>query len=110
MAAIMPIDRPRGTWPFMLTHFLIGHWKPAPTAAAFRRLRARTYRRSLEFGPRQWPRQFGILAAMAKGVPFAHVKRPAQPFLLDTLADGVERWLSDLEDVSDPPAGSPALA
>ena len=84
--------------------------EPAPEAAAFRRMRTRTYRASLEFGPGQRPRQFGILAAMGKGVPFAHVRRPAQPLLLDTLADEVERWLSDLEDVSDPPAGSPALA
>ena len=81
--------------------------EPAPQAAAFRRMRARTYRSSLKFSAGPW--QFAILAAMAKGVPFARVKRPAQPFLLDALADGVERWLSDLEDVSDPPAASPAL-
>ena len=81
--------------------------EPAPQAAAFRRMRIRTYRNSSRFGAGPW--QFAILAAMAKGVPFAHVKRPEQPFLLDALADGVERWLSDLEDVSDPPAASPAL-
>ena len=84
--------------------------EPAPEAAAFRRMRTRTYRASLEFCAGQRPRQFGILAVMGNGVPFAHVRRPAQPFLLDTLADEVERWLSGLEDVPDPPAGSPALA
>ena len=83
--------------------------EPAPEAVAFRRMYARTYRKSIEFRPGERPRQFGVQAAMARGVPFAHVKRPAQPFLLDTLADGIERWLSDLGDVSDPPAGSPTV-
>ena len=82
---------------------------PASKVAASRRMRTRTYRESRAFCAGQRLRQFGILAAMAKGVPFAHVKRPAQPFLLDALADGVERWLSDLRDVPDPPAGAPTL-
>ena len=65
-----------------------------PAAAAFRQLWAHTYYKKRLHGLGQQPVHFRTLTAMVERLPIMKVTRPAHPFLLDALADRVEKSLA----------------
>ena len=67
--------------------------EPQPDPAAFETFLTYTFRRRYVrgLGPRR--EHFRITAALARQVPLTRVTRPVHPFLLEALADAVERRL-----------------
>ena len=65
-----------------------------PVAAAFRQLWAHTYYKRRLHGLGQQPAHFRTLTAMVERLPIMKVTRPAHPFLLDALADRIEKTLA----------------
>ena len=66
----------------------------APIADAFRQLWRHTHRRRRLHGLGQQPAHFRTLTAMVERLPIMKVTRPAHPFLLDALADRIEKSLA----------------
>ena len=65
-----------------------------PVADAFRQLWAHTYYKRRLHGLGQQPAHFRTLTAMVERLPIVKVTRPAHPFLLDALADRIEKTLA----------------